>query len=60
MRLSDIEKKARGMGIADTWRYSKTELIRQIQRKEGNSPCFGRANGHCPNLGCCWIVDCLR
>ena len=34
MRISEIEKKARGLGIRDTWKYSKKELIKQIQSKE--------------------------
>lgn len=60
MRLADIEKKARSTGIKDTWKYSKAELIKEIQRKEGNFSCFGTANGSCAHLACCWITDCVR
>lgn len=60
MRLADIEKKARSMGIKDTWKYAKAELIREIQRKEGNAGCFGSAHGSCSHLTCCWIADCVR
>ena len=60
MRLSEIEKKARVMGIKDTWRYSKKELIKSIQRKEGNFDCFGTAKkGSCAQFSCCWMSDCL-
>lgn len=59
MRLSEIERKARNLGIKDTWRYSKKELIRTIQRTEGNFDCFGKARGNCSQLACCWRTDCV-
>ena len=60
MRLSEIEKKARSMGVKDLWRYSKKELIKIIQRTEGNFECFGTAKGSCSQLACCWRDDCLK
>ncbi|MFA5090352.1 MAG: SAP domain-containing protein [Candidatus Omnitrophota bacterium] len=60
LRLSEIEKKARTLGIKDTWRHTKTELIRSIQRKEGNFDCFGTAGGSCNQLSCCWREGCLE
>lgn len=60
MRLSEIERKARGLGIKDTWSYSKKNLIKAIQRKEGNFDCFGNARGFCDQMSCCWRIDCLR
>jgi len=61
MRLGEVEKKARGMGIRDTWKFSKKELIKTIQRKEGNFDCFGSAkNNSCGQMACCWREDCLR
>ncbi len=60
MRLSEIEKKARSIGIRDTWRFSKKDLIRSIQRKEGNFECFGTAGAVCDQMACCWREDCLR
>jgi len=60
MRLSDIEKKARSLGVKDTWRYSKKELIKSIQRKEGNFDCFGTAGNSCFQMACCWKEDCLK
>jgi hypothetical protein len=59
MRLSEIEKKARVLGIKDTWKYSKKELVRTIQRKEDNFDCFGTARGSCNQLNCCWRTDCI-
>ncbi|MCM8781559.1 MAG: SAP domain-containing protein [Candidatus Omnitrophica bacterium] len=60
MRLSEIEKKARSLGIKDTWKYSKKELIKTIQRKEGNFDCFGTAQGYCDQWSCMWRSDCLK
>lgn len=60
MRLSDIEKKARGLGLKDTWKYSKKDLIRNIQRVEGSFDCFARAGSYCDQAACCWRSDCLK
>lgn len=60
MRLSEIEKKARFLGINDTWKYSKKELIKKIQKSEGNFDCFSAAKDFCNQLNCCWREDCLR
>jgi len=60
MRLSEIEKKAKTMGISDTWKYSKKDLIKTIQRKENNFDCFGTARGNCIQLSCCWRSDCVK
>lgn len=37
-----------------------TELIRSIQRAEGNPGCFRRAQDHCDQLGCAWRAYCLE
>ncbi|MCX5700164.1 MAG: SAP domain-containing protein [Candidatus Omnitrophica bacterium] len=61
MRLSEIEKKAKNLGIKDTWRLSKKELIKTIQRAEGNFDCFSTARKNaCDQMVCCWRIDCLR
>ncbi|MDD5596000.1 MAG: SAP domain-containing protein [Candidatus Omnitrophica bacterium] len=60
MRLSEVEKKARTKGVRDTWKYSKKELIKEIQRREGNFDCFGTAKGSCVQMACCWREDCVR
>lgn len=60
MRLLEIERKARSLGLKDTWRYSKRELIKAIQRKEGFNDCFGSPGAaSCGQFGCCWRSDCL-
>ena len=60
MRLPTIEQKARSLNIKDTQRYNKPELIRLIQRTEGNTPCFGTTRKECVHVTCCWRNDCIR
>jgi len=60
MRLNDVERKARRLGIKDTWKFSKEQLIKAIQKKEGNSECFRTAKSFCSQSTCCWMEDCLR
>lgn len=61
MKLSEIEKKAQKLGIKDTWKFSKKDLIKTIQRAEGNFDCFGSVtNKRCNQTSCCWMSDCLR
>ncbi len=59
MRLSEIEKKAKDLGIKDTWKHSKKNLIKTIQRAEGNFDCFGTAAGSCDQSACYWRSECL-
>jgi len=37
-----------------------TQLIRSIQRVEGNPDCFRRSGEWCENLGCSWREYCLE
>ena len=60
MKLAEIEKKARSVGIKDTWKYSKKDLVKTIQRTEGNFDCFGTASDSCNQLTCCWRSDCIK
>ncbi len=60
MRLAEIERKARTLGIKDTWKYSKKDLVRNIQSAEGNFACFATARVSCEQMGCCWRGDCLK
>jgi hypothetical protein len=60
MRLSEIEKKARSLDIKDTWKYSKKDLVKKIQKAEGNFDCFATATSYCDQLVCLWRMDCLK
>ena len=59
MKISVIQKKARKLGIENSWKYKKRELIKAIQLKEGNFDCFGTATNYCDQLQCSWRKDCL-
>ncbi len=60
MRLLEVEKRARQKGIKDTWKYSKKELIKAVQRKEGNNDCFASGRDNCDQMACCWREDCVK
>ncbi len=59
MNIQAIRTIAKTRGIK--WaKLSKGDLIRTIQREEGNFPCFGTAvDGYCDQLSCTWRNDCL-
>ncbi len=58
MSIRQLQVKAKNLGI-DPGTMEKTELIHTIQRAEGFTPCFGTANGSCPQEACCFRPDCL-
>ena len=60
MRLSQVQKKAKTLGVKDAWRFPKKELIKTIQRNEGNVDCFGARQSECNQLGCCWRNECSK
>ena len=60
MRWMEIEKKARDHNIKNPNRYSKTDLIRAIQKAEGNFDCFATAKNSCDQMNCCWRSDCIK
>ncbi|MGQ9509718.1 MAG: SAP domain-containing protein [Thermodesulfobacteriota bacterium] len=59
MKMQDIRKKAKDLGLKSTFGLSKAELIRRIQRAEGNFDCFGTATDYCDQFQCCFREDCL-
>ena len=59
MKLQDIRTVAKQHHI-NFGSLSKTELIREIQRQEGNFDCFGTAcDGICDQVGCLWRESCF-
>jgi hypothetical protein len=60
MKMEDLRQKAKTLGLKKTFGLSKAELIRQMQRAEGNFDCFGTAIGYCDQIQCCFREDCLR
>ncbi len=61
MNLKDIKEIAKQHGVKKAGRMRKDELIRSIQRAEGNFDCFGTAvSGECAQTDCLWRGDCLN
>ncbi|MCK4951884.1 MAG: SAP domain-containing protein [Gammaproteobacteria bacterium] len=60
MHFLKIRKIAKDKGIT-LGKLSKVNLVRRIQRKEGNFDCYGTAfSGECDQQDCCWREDCLK
>jgi hypothetical protein len=58
MNMNEIKAIARERGIS-SGRMNKTELVRTMQRQEGNQACFntGQVNT-CGQEQCLWRADC--
>jgi hypothetical protein len=56
--MQTLREMARKHGIRSFGR-SRVELIRAIQRAEGNFDCFGRAGDFCDQEGCLFRSLCL-
>jgi len=60
MRVTEIRERSAAIGLPLPAKMRKAEMIRAIQRGEGNPACFGAENRFsCPELNCCWRSDCL-
>ena len=60
MDLKDIKVIAKKHGVK-IGKMTKTEIIRAIQRAEGNFDCFGTAvSKQCSQTDCLWKEDCLK
>ena len=60
MTLKDVKEKAKQYDIK-VGKMKKDEIIRSIQRAEGNFDCFGTAiGGECNQNECAWRADCLN
>jgi hypothetical protein len=60
MRLNDIREIAKKKGVA--WnKLEKIELIRMIQKTEGNTDCYETISvRECNQLKCLWRTDCVK
>ncbi|MBC8395026.1 MAG: SAP domain-containing protein [Deltaproteobacteria bacterium] len=59
MKITEIREKAKKLEIK-SGKMKKAELIRMIQKAEGNTVCFGQAqDNNCPYTDCCFREDCL-
>ena len=60
MNLEEIRGLAHMRGLKPG-KLNKRELIRTLQRDEGNFDCFATAcDGVCDQLACAWRQDCFR
>ena len=59
MEMAVVREKAKIMDIKKVVGVKKHDLIREIQKREGNSPCFGTATDYCDQWNCCFREDCL-
>ena len=57
MILKEIRAKARELEVKNHSRLTKADLIRAIQAKEGNSPCY-QTIYDCWQFDCVWRPDC--
>jgi len=60
MKIQDIRKMA-GKHKIDSFGMTKMQMIRALQKAEGNFDCYGRAaSGFCDQGACLWKEDCLK
>jgi len=60
MTLKQVKDMAKTKGIK-VGNMKKENIIRTIQKTEGNFDCFGAAiNGECDQADCFWREDCLK
>jgi hypothetical protein len=59
MKIQEVRTKAKALGLKNTFGLSKAELIRRVQKAEGNFDCFGMVMDYCDQFQCCFRDDCL-
>jgi len=58
--MNEIREMARPLGVRST-RMRKADLIRAIQRAEGNFDCYGTATvEECDQEECLWREECFK
>jgi hypothetical protein len=60
MDLKKVKDIAKSKGV-ESGKMKKAEIIKAIQRTEGNFDCFGSASesGYCDQQSCIWRKDCF-
>ena len=60
MKMQEVRNIAKERGLKAGSKMSKTDIIRSIQRAEGNTDCFGTEHVNiCGQINCLWREDCL-
>lgn len=59
MKMQEIRSIAKERGLK-VGKMNKVDLIRTIQRAEGNADCFGTEHVNiCSQTNCLWREDCM-
>ena len=58
MKMNEVRAKAKALRIKIRG-VKKSDLIKEIQKREGNFDCFGTAKDYCDQWNCCFREDCL-
>jgi len=59
MKMQTVKEIAGRWSVDCRIGRTKGEIIRDIQKKEGYSPCFGTKT-ECDRKDCLWRADCLQ
>ena len=59
MKMQEVRAIAKSMGIK-SFGKTKADLIREIQRAEGNFDCYGSAQDFCDQIDCSFRGSCLQ
>ncbi len=59
MKMQEIREIAGKMGLV-AGKMNKVELIRTIQRAEGNTDCYATRGRGCDQTKCLWREDCIK
>ena len=60
MQLTEIKTLAKQYGVKVS-KLKKAELIKEIQKAEGNFDCYATpSSGYCDQEACLWRGDCLK
>ena len=59
MKMQEIRAMAKKLGI-NSFGKTKTDLIREIQRKEGHFDCYGTAKDYCDQSECLFLSSCFE
>ena len=60
MTINEVRRRAKDKGLKIASIQTKAQLIRAIQKAEGNFECFGTTQGSCDQMNCLWREDCLK
>jgi hypothetical protein len=58
MTVEQLRAIAKELGVKPS-NLRKSELIKSIQRAEGNFDCFGTAEDYCDQTSCLFLHECL-